>query len=181
MSEDVMTTQPIRQMNDYAISKWVNELQVMQSERRHGTKTVRVRLFNTYGPGEYYTPFRSVICTFIHDALAGRPYTVYLDHHRTSTYIDDCIRALAAICTNFKPGEVYNIAGDEYHDIKYISDTILAQLGKTDRLVVYVDSEKENTRNKRSDNTKALVDLGYETTISLVEGIARTIAWQKSL
>ncbi|HQA69152.1 MAG TPA: NAD(P)-dependent oxidoreductase, partial [Aggregatilineales bacterium] len=111
MVEDVMDRVPIRQLNDYAITKWVNEMQIMNSAERFGTETVRVRLFNTYGPGEYYSEYRSVICRFIYHALHDLPYTVYLDHHRSSTYIDDTVRTLANISENFKPGEVYNIAG----------------------------------------------------------------------
>jgi dTDP-glucose 4,6-dehydratase len=53
MTEDVLMRHPIRQMNDYAISKWVNELQIMNAESRFRTESVRVRLFNTYGPGEH--------------------------------------------------------------------------------------------------------------------------------
>lgn len=181
MTEDVMERYPIRQMNDYAISKWVNELQVLNSAERFGTQTVRVRLFNTYGPGEYYSPYRSVICIFIYRALHNLPYTVYLNHHRTSTYIDDCVQTLANIIDNFKPGEVYNIAGDEYHDIKALSDIILEYLGKDDRLVQYVEAELYNTRDKKTDNTKARRDLGYETTVGLREGIRRTIEWQRQV
>jgi len=181
MTESVLDEHPIKQMNDYAVSKWVNELQVLNSAARFGTETVRVRLFNTYGPGEYYTPFRSVICVFIYCALHNLPYTVFLDHHRTSTYIDDCVRTLATICERFKPGEIYNIAGDEYHDIRTLSDRILAYLGKDDRLVTYLEFEKHNTRDKKTDNAKARRELGYETTVKLDEGLRRTIEWQKGV
>jgi len=181
MTEEVLDEHPIKQMNDYATSKWVNELQVLNSAARHGTETVRVRLFNTYGPGEYYTPFRSVICVFIYCALHNLPYTVYLDHHRTSTYIDDCIRTLANIADRFHPGEVYNIAGDEYHDIRILSDKILKYLGKDDSLVKYLEFEKHNTRDKKTDNRKARRELAYETTVGLDEGLRRTIEWQKEI
>jgi dTDP-glucose 4,6-dehydratase len=180
MTEDVLDEHPIKQMNDYAISKWVNELQALNSAARFDTETVRVRLFNTYGPGEPYSPFRSVICQFVYRALHDLPYSVYLDHHRTSTYIDDCIRTLANIADNFVPGAVYNIAGDEYHDIKSVSDTILAKLGKTDELVTYLPFEAHNTRDKRTDARRAREDLGHETTVRLDEGLDRTIAWQRS-
>ena len=181
MAEDVMADRPVRQLNDYAISKWVNEQQVMNSADRSGTRSVRVRLFNTYGPGEPYSPYRSVICQFVYRALHDLPYTVYLDHHRTSSYIDDTVRTLANIMGNFLPGEVYNISGDEYHDIKYLSDSILAVLGKDDSLVEYVDFEAHNTRDKKADNTKAKRDLGHEATVGLEEGIERTIEWQRSV
>ena len=180
MTEDVLDEHPIKQMNDYAISKWVNELQALNSAARFDTDTVRVRLFNTYGPGEHYSPYRSVICQFVYRAMHDLPYSVYLNHHRTSTYIDDCIRTLANIADNFVPGAVYNIAGDEYHDIKSVSDTILAKLGKTDELVTYLPFEAHNTRDKRTDAQRAKNELGHETTVRLDEGLDRTIAWQRS-
>ncbi len=181
MTEDVLDKHPIRQLNDYAITKWVNEMQIMNSADRFGTETVRVRLFNTYGPGEPYSEYRSVICKFVYHALHDLPYTVYLDHQRSSTYIDDAARTLANITENFKPGEVYNIAGDEHHDIKSLSDMILKYLGKDDSLVEYVEFEAHNTRNKHSDSTKAKRDLDHRCTVSLEEGIPRTIEWQKEV
>lgn len=179
MSEEVPDEHPIQQMNDYAVSKWVNELQVRNSAAVHGTETVVVRLFNTYGPGETYSEYRSVICKFVYSALHDLPYRVYLDHHRTSSYVDDTVRTLAQICDRFKPGAVYNIAGTHYHDIKTISDMILAGVGKDDRLVEYVELEKHNTRDKKTTAARAAADLDHHETVGLEEGIARTIAWQR--
>lgn len=179
MSEEVPHEKSIRQLNDYAISKWVNELQILNSAERDGTETVRVRLFNTYGPGEAYSEYRSVICQFVYRALHDLPYTVYLDHHRTSSYVDDTVRTMANIVDNFKPGEVYNISGDEYHDIKTLSDMILDCLGKDDDLVNYREFEEHNTRDKKGDNSKAKRDLDHKCAVPLVDGIPRTIEWQK--
>ena len=75
MSEDVMDRVEIKQINDYAMSKWVNEMQILNSATQYGTKSVRVRLFNTYGPGEYYSPYRSVICLFCYRILHDIPIT----------------------------------------------------------------------------------------------------------
>lgn len=181
MHEDVLMQHPIRQLNDYAISKWVSEQQIMNSADRFGTESVRVRLFNTYGPGEPYSEYRSVICRFIYHALHDMPYTVYLNHHRTSTYVTDTARTLANISEHFKPGEVYNIAGDEYHDIRTLSDMILNYLGKSDQFVTYEDVEHHNTRDKKADHSKAVRDLDHRLTVTLEEGIPRTIEWQKKV
>lgn len=183
MDEDVLMTHPIRQMNDYAISKWVNELQIMNSADRFGTETVRVRLFNTYGPGEHYCEYRSVICQFIYRAIHDLPYTVYLGHHRTSSYITDTVLTLSNACEpqHFRAGEVYNIAGDEYHDTRTLSDMILEYLGKTDELVDYQEYEPYNTRDKRTTAAKAIRDLGHRSLVSLDVGIANTIKWQQEV
>jgi len=179
MSEDVMDRVPIKQMNDYAISKWVNELQIMNSEKMFGTETVRVRLFNVYGPGEHYTPYRGWIPKFIYKALKDEPYTVYLGHRRTLEYVEDICRTLANVIENFKPGEVYNLGGDQQYEIKYVSDLILKTLGKDDSKVVYKEAEPFTTRVKTPDSTKAKKDLNFKLTVPVEEGIRMTVEWFK--
>lgn len=181
MYEDVMDKHEIRQLNDYALTKWVSEQQILNSAAMTRTETVRVRLFNTYGPGEYYSPYRSVICLFCYRALTNQPYTVYLSHHRTSSYITDTARTLANIVDNFKPGEVYNIGGTEYHDIKAVSDLILECLGKDDRLVHYKEAEEFTTKDKKVDLSKAVRDLHHAPQITLAEGIPKTIEWMRKV
>lgn len=181
MVEDVMEKQEVKQMNDYAITKWVNEMQILNEAAMHGNQVVRVRIFNTYGPGEYYTPYRSAICAFTYKAIHDLPYTVYLGHKRNALYIDDCAIALANITMNFKPGEVYNIAGTEMHDMKTVSDQILKYLGKDDRNVIYKEEEMFTTKIKQPDITKAQKDLNYEPKTFLEKGIPMTVKWMKEV
>jgi len=181
MREDVMDTVPIKQMNDYAISKWVNELQILNSATMFGTKTVRVRLFNLYGPGEHYTPYRGWIPKFIFKALHDEPYTVYLGHKRTLEYVEDICRTLANIIDSFKPGEIYNLGGDKQYEIKYVSDLILKCLGKDDSKVTYGEAEPFTTKIKTPDSSKAKRDLGFTLTVSAEEGIPRTVEWFRKL
>lgn len=179
MKEDVMDTHEIRQLNDYAMTKWVGEMQVMNSAAMFGTETLRVRLFNVFGPGEKYSNYRSVNCLFCYRALHNIPYTVYLNHHRTSTYVTDAAFTLANIVDNFIPGEVYNVGSTEYHDIKTISDIILDYLGKDDRLVTYEEGEPFTTRDKKVDISKAVRDLQHSPKVSLAEGLALTLEWME--
>jgi dTDP-glucose 4,6-dehydratase len=180
MREDTMDTVPIKQMNDYAMSKWVNEMQVLNSAAMFGTETVRVRPFNVYGPGEHYTPYRGVVPAFIYKALNNEPYTVYKGHKRTFEYVEDICKTLANIAENFKSGEVYNLASDRQYEIKYLSDTILKLLGKDDRLVTYREAEPFTTRDKIGDYTKAARDLRHSCDTSLNEGLAKTVQWMRS-
>jgi dTDP-glucose 4,6-dehydratase len=183
MKEDVMDTIPIKQMNDYAMTKWVNEMQVLNSSAMYGTETVRVRLVNAYGPYEHYTPYRGVIPNFIYRALMNMPYTVYLNHRRIFDYVEDTCRTLASIIDNFISGEVYNIAGRKEWEceIKHISDLILDYLDKDDSRVEYKKAEPFTTRVKKIDSSKAAKDLGHDPRIPLEEGIPKTIEWMKTL
>jgi dTDP-glucose 4,6-dehydratase len=47
-------------MTDYATSKWMNELQIMNAQATHGAKTVHIRLFNTYGVRRKYHDYFSM-------------------------------------------------------------------------------------------------------------------------
>ena len=181
MTEDVMEKVPIKQMNDYAMTKWVNEMQVLNSAAMFATETVRIRLFNVYGPGEHYTPYRGVIPAFIYKALHNQPYIVYLGHKRTFEYVEDVCRTIANITDNFRPGEVYNIASETQYEIKHLSDLILRKLGKDDHLVNYKESEPFTTRDKKGDYSKAARDLGHSLTTSLEDGIQQTVDWMHEI
>jgi len=183
MSEDVMDTIPIKQMNDYAMTKWVGELQVLNSADMFGTETVRVRPVNAYGPHEHYSPYRGVVPRFISKALRNEPYTVYMGHKRIFDYVSDTCRTFANIMDNFKPGEVYNVGGKEEweHEIKYVSDLILKCLGRDDSKVTYKEAEPFTTRVKHMDFSKSRRDLKHNPKVPLEEGIPKTIEWMKGI
>lgn len=172
---------PIIQHNDYAISKWVNEVQIMNFEKRYGNECMRLRFFNAYGPGEYYHHYRSVVCLFCYRALHGIPYDVYKGYHRVFMYIDDFIPTLANTCESFIRGGVVNIGGVEYRSVEDLSRLILDCLGKDDHLVRYLPEDKHNVVNKRPDITLAKATLGHDPSVTLETGIPKTIEWMREV
>jgi dTDP-glucose 4,6-dehydratase len=168
-------------MNDYAMTKWVNEMQVRNSALQYGTETVVVRLFNTYGPGEYYSPYRSVNCRFLYCALHRLTFTVFRNHYRTSTYLADTVRTLANISENFKPGETYNIGGVHHHSIEELAQTVIAVTGADQSLVEFKDSEILTTKIKRVDISKSVRDLDHKNSYGLEDGIRLTADWMRAV
>jgi dTDP-glucose 4,6-dehydratase len=179
MREDVLDKVEIKQLNDYAISKWANEMQIRNSVQMFNTQTVIVRLFNTYGPGEYYHPYRSVNCKFCYHALQQLPIVVYKGHFRSSTYIDDCVKTIANISDNFIPSRVYNIGSDQFHDIETLAELIWDYTEAPNELIEYKESEILTTKIKRVDISLSKRELNHQQTISLEEGIRKTIDWMK--
>ena len=179
MYEETMEIEPIRQMNDYAMSKWVNETQIRNSRIEHGTQTVIVRLFNTYGPGETYHPYRSVNAKFCYHALHGLPITVYRGHYRTSTFLADTCRTLANIVENFIPGSIYNIGGVEYHSIEDLAKIVWDYTKADPNLITMADAEIQTTQVKKVDIVRAMRDLRHHPATPLKEGVEATIDWMK--
>jgi dTDP-glucose 4,6-dehydratase len=179
MVETVMDEYEIKQLNDYAMTKWVNEMQIRNSALQYGSESVVVRLFNTYGPGEYYSPYRSVNCRFLYCALHGLPWTVFRGHSRTSTYLADTVRTLANITNNFRAGETYNIGGTDLHTIEQLSNVVLKVTGADPKLVHHQETEILTTKLKRVDTSKSVRDLDHKNSYSLEAGMQLTADWMR--
>jgi len=183
MGEDVMERIPIKQMNDYAISKWAGELQCLNHAAMFGTATVRVRPVGCYGPHEYYSPYRGVIPIMVYHCLMGRPFPVYRGHKRIFDYVEDTCWTFANIVENFIAGEVYNVGGREdwVTSIEDLAALILEATGAPARLAEYKGEEKFTTRVKVVDFSKARRDLRHDPKVDIREGIRRYTAWARKV
>jgi dTDP-glucose 4,6-dehydratase len=183
MTEDVMERVPIKQMNDYAISKWAGELQCLNHAEMFGSETVRVRPVGCYGPHEYYSPYRGVIPIFVYSALMRRPFTVHRGHQRVFDYVEDTCRTFANIIDNFKPGEVYNVGGREDWTItiENLAEIVLREVGAGSDLAVYKGEERFTTRVKVVDFSKSRRDLKHDPQIEIHEGIRRYVTWARQV
>lgn len=179
--EELTEEKSFHLLNDYAMSKRVNEMQVRNAMEKFGTESVIVRPVNCYGPHEHYSQYKGVVPIFIWKALNDEPYTVYEGHRRIFDFVRDTARTLANIVDNFHPGEVYNLGGNPDWEItiRELSDLILEYLGKDDELVAYEEQEEMTTEVKRIDSSKARDHLDHDPQIPPEEGIPRTIEWMR--
>ena len=183
MSEDVMDRVAIKQMNDYALSKWVGELQCLNHAEMFGTETVRVRPVGCYGPHEFYSPYRGVIPIFTYKALQGERFTVHRGHRRIFDYVDDTCRTFANIIEHFHPGEAYNVGGREEWEVSVeeLAEIVLEVTGADPSLAEYTGEEDFTTRVKRVDFSKARRDLQHDPQVDLPEGIRRYVTWIRKI
>jgi len=182
MYESVMDDLEIKQLNDYALTKWTNEQQIANSRTMNSTETVIVRIFNTYGPGEYYHPYRSVNSKFCYNLLTGNKIDLYSGHSRTSTYLEDSVTTISNICENFKDGSVYNIGGADLHTIEELVEIILKKTEVSRELVNVINHEEMmTTKHKLVDISKSITDLDHKNSVSLIDGVSRTIDWMREV
>ena len=183
MSEDVMERIPIKQMNDYAISKWAGELQCLNHATMFGVEVVRVRPVGCYGPHEYYSRYRGVIPIFVYHALMGKKFSVYLGHKRIFDYVEDTCRTFANIADNFIPGEVYNVGGREdwVISIEELAEIVLEATGGSSSLVEKKGEEAFTTRIKTVDFSKARRDLNHDPRVNIRQGVQRYVGWARDV
>lgn len=178
MEEQKALTYP--PLNDYAMTKRVNEWQIANSAQDFGTESVIVRLFNTYGPGEKFSPYRSANCRFLWYAMRGQPFRVSDGHQRTSTYIDDAVRTLANIVDRFRPGRTYNIAGIQEHTILTLAMAAIKAMKADPGLVTVSDPEPMTTARKQVSVDRAVAELDHQIAVHLDQGMQRTADWMRS-
>lgn len=175
MTEETMDKLEIKQLNEYALSKWTGE----QLIRMKTGNYVIIRPFNVYGPGERYSPYRSVNIRFLWYAHHGIPFDAYIKHSRTFTYIDDFIRTVANIPERFKEGQTYNIAGNEVTHIGELADIAIELTGCDPDIVTRKEFDDSATHTKKPSIDKAIRELYHNPVTSIREGMAKTYEWMK--
>lgn len=168
--------------NEYALTKWTNERQIRIAKRHRGLQAVILRFFNAYGPGEYYSPYRSVVCLFIYRLMRGLPITVYRGSRRDFMWVDDWARTVATVAERFDQATIYpgiNIGGSESVSIAELKDRVLELLGGSASEIRYLDAEKTNVKAKKPDLTIAEQILDHRPDTTLSEGLPLTVGWMK--
>lgn len=177
LSEDLSEKMVLKQPNEYALSKFSQEAQIRMFENKHDIEAVRLRFFNIYGPGEHFHPYRSVVALFCHRAIHGTRFTAYRGYYRTFMYSEDFIPTLANALDQARPGEAYNIGGNDYRSIEDLADLVISETRCDPGLVTYREFDPDNVVSKKPDNTKAIAELGHHPKVKLEEGVPATIEW----
>ncbi len=176
LDEGLTEREVIVHPNEYALSKWANERQILAYAQRHDLEAMRLRFFNSYGQ-EAFHPYRSVVAQFCHRALQGQPLTVYRGYHRTFMWIEDFIPTLANVCEAFEPGAVANIGGRDYRSVEELAEIVIAEAGGGE--IELVEEDVHNVRSKLPDITYAAENLGHDPQVKLEEGVPLTLEWMR--
>jgi UDP-glucose 4-epimerase len=166
----------------YACSKAIDEFLALAYWREKKLPAVVVRLFNTVGPrqtGQY----GMVIPTFVKQALAGRPITVYGDGSQTRCfgYVGDVVGALIKLMDEPSAvGQVFNIGSNEEVSIIELARRVRVLTGSRSEIVTlpYREAYGEGFEDmpRRVPDISKIADLiGFRPTKTLDEILMHVI------
>jgi UDP-glucose 4-epimerase len=170
----------------YACSKAIDEFLALAHYHERKLPTLVVRLFNTVGPrqtGQY----GMVVPTFVRQALANKPITVYGDgtQQRCFCHVHDVVRALSDLMAseeNF--GRVFNVGSNEEISIQGLAERVKAACESESEIVqvpydeAYEDGFEDMAR-RIPDTTRIEQAIAWRRSHDLAEILSDVIAHQQ--
>jgi dTDP-glucose 4,6-dehydratase len=169
---------PIGPRSCYDEGKRFGEALVTSYRRVRGVRAAIVRIFNTYGPAMRRNDGRA-IPELLDAAIAGRPLPVHDGgrQSRSFMYVDDLVAAwLALVEDDDLDGQVLNIGNPEEVTILDLARTIVRLTGSTSRIEA-IPGRAGDPQRRRPDIGRIRERYGWQPTVSLEDGLARTIEW----
>ena len=165
---------PIGPRGVYDEAKRFAEAMTVAYHRYHGLDTKIVRIFNTYGPRMRVNDGRAVPA-FISQALRNEDVTVFGDgtQTRSFTYITDLVDGIIRLMLS-DVNDPVNIGNPREMTIEQIAKTIITMTGAKSK-IVYRPLPTDDPRVRQPDITRARTLLKWEPTVSLEEGLVKTI------
>ncbi len=184
-SEGAFTEEtPYDPHSPYSASKASSDHFVRAYHDTYGLPVVISNCSNNYG--SYQFP-EKLIPLFINNIRHNKPLPVYGkgENVRDWLWVVDHARAIDVICHNGKPGETYNIGGqNEWRNIELIRllcgimDRKLGRAeGESEKLITYVTDRAGHDFRYAIDSSKLQEELGWSPSLQFEEGLEKTVDW----
>ncbi len=172
---------PIGPRACYDEGKRAAETLFMDYHRMNRVDVRIVRIFNTYGPRMHPYDGR-VVSNFIRQALTGNDITIFGDGSQTRSfcYRDDLVEGIIRLMNSEKFVGPINIGNPGEFTIRELAELVIELTGAKVKLIERPLPADDPTR-RRPDITLAKKELGWQPSITLREGLMKTIEWFKSI
>lgn len=170
---------PVGPRSVYDEAKRYAEALITAYRKAYRVNTGIFRIFNTYGPRMHPDDGR-VVTNFIKQALNDQPLTVYGDGSQTRSlcYVDDLIRGIVAMIDSTATGPI-NLGNPHEVTIRQIAEIVLELTDSTATITTKPLPVDDPTR-RRPDITRAVAQLNWSPSVTLSDGLARTIEWHRA-
>ncbi|WP_405777755.1 dTDP-glucose 4,6-dehydratase [Streptomyces sp. NBC_01390] len=162
----------------YAASKAESDLVARSYHPTHGLDASISRCSNNYAPCQHT---EKLIPLFVTNLLEGRSVPLYGEGHnvRERMHVDNHCRAVHAVLTDGRPGEIYNVGGGEELPNTEIAARLVRLCGADESAMIRVADRPGHDDRYALDSTKIRRELGWEARIGFEEGLVETVAWYR--
>ena len=171
---------PIGPRGVYDEAKRFAEAMTMAYHRFHGMDTRIVRIFNTYGPRMRPHDGR-VVSNFIVQALSDQSLTIYGDGSQTRSfcYVSDEVEGIFRLFVHGDSNPT-NIGNPNEFTVRQLAELVIELTG-TGATIVQRELPVDDPKVRRPDITRAREMLGWEPSVTLRDGVTRTIEYFRSV
>jgi UDP-glucose 4-epimerase len=147
--------------------------------RNFGMNVAALRYFTVYGPRQRPD---MAFHRFLRAAREDAPIQLYGDGGQTRdfTFVADIVSATRAAADSGRPGRVYNVGGGERVAMNEVLRRIETVTGRRLRIERQA-AQKGDMRDTFADTSAAQADLGFRSSLTLEEGLAREWDWIREL
>jgi len=176
---------PLNCLSVYGIHKLTGEKYHRFFSERYGLPTVSLRIANPYGPRQQMQHSKyGIVNWFIRLALEGRPLTVYGKglQRRDYVYVDDIANACLLAALNGKAaGQVYNVGSGRGVPFREMAQLIATMIPGTSVVETEWNASSYfvESGDYISDIAKIRRETGWSPSVSLREGIERTVEYYR--
>jgi UDP-glucose 4-epimerase len=165
-----------RPISPYGVGKLAAEDVASQVLAARGIPFTAVRYFNTYGPGQTYTPYVGVLTIFITRLLRGESITIFGDGEQQRDFIHVSDIAAGTLATpGCAPGR-YNLGTGRGTSLNQLAAMVLAALAP-DQRPHYADAPAGELRFSVANIEAARKQLGFAPERSLANDLDEVISW----
>lgn len=180
VTEDLPVSEqaPVRPVSPYACSKVSGELYLDSFRQLHGLDCSHIAPANVYGPRQDPHGEAGVVAIFAREMLSDRPTTLFGDGGNTRDYVfvEDVVSAFVAAAGETGSGLRFNIGtGVETSDLEL--NRLVAEATGTSSAPVWKPERPGDVRRSALDSALAREVLGWRPSVTLAEGIERTVAY----
>ena len=172
---------PIGIRSCYDEGKRCAETLFFDYQREHKIQIRVGRIFNTYGPKMQLEDGR-VVSNFIVQALAGKSLTVYGAGNQTRSFcfVDDLIRGFILLMEHDKLSGPVNLGNPIEFTMIELAEKVIKLTSSTSE-IIFEELPQDDPKMRRPDIDLAFKELGWSPSISLDEGLRKTIEYFKDI
>jgi GDP-4-dehydro-6-deoxy-D-mannose reductase len=174
----------LRPLHPYGVSKVAQDLLAAQYFENFSIPAIRIRIFKTSGPGKLGDVCSDLAKRTVEIEMGIRPPTMEVGNlttRRTIVDVRDLVQALWLAAEHCKPGEVYNVGGDDIYSVQELIEFIRAQ--STSHFDIEQRPELMRLCDEAivaGDNTKFRNCCSWTPKIRITTTLSETVDWWRN-